>query len=236
MRGTFLQTDAAIHPGSSGGALINLRGEVIGITTAVEAAGHGIGFAIPIARVRAALAALSDPLLLRERWLGLEVADAPTGARVVSVESGGPAAAAGLRAGDLITAAGPSDLRGAFDLHLRFLGPALEQRVAVTGADGRLRTARLVAGPPPWTSGLRVRLGALVRPAADGALVTEVVEGGPAPTIGLRRGDVILRAGATPLDGARALWSLVQPLPEGAPVAVTVRRDGREYRGELKIR
>lgn len=248
MAGDFLQTDAAIHPGSSGGPLVDLQGELIGITTAVEATGHGIGFAIPIGRVRRVLAALASPLALQERWLGLELDDAPRGggARVVAVDAGGPAEGAGLRAGDVITSAGADVVRGAFELHVRYLdlpddAPAL--RLAVTGADGVRRGARLAAGPPPWTAGLRERLGLMARRPAQGAgLAVILVDAeGPAQSIGLRPGDVIVRVGpargpGAEVEDARVLWSAVRALPSRAPLGVTVRRAGREYWGELLLR
>lgn len=248
MAGDFLQTDAAIHPGSSGGPLVDLSGGLIGITTAVEATGHGIGFAIPIARVRRVLAALSSPLALRERWLGLELDDAPraAGARVVVVERGGPAEAAGLRQGDVITSAGADEVRGAFELHARYLDrpdDAPPLRLAVTGADGVRRGARLAAGAPPWTAGLRARLGLMARRPAEGAgLAVVLVDAeGPAQTIGLRPGDVIVRVGpargpGAEVEDARVLWSAVRTLPSAAPLGVTVRRAGREYWGELRLR
>ncbi|MCO5166901.1 MAG: PDZ domain-containing protein [Planctomycetes bacterium] len=242
----FIQTDATIHPGSSGGALVDLAGEVIGIIVAMEADAPGVGFAIPVARVRQVLAALSSPLTLRERWLGLEVEDAPDdgGARVVSVAPGSPAEAAGLRPGDVITSAGPIDVRTAFDLHARFLGPKpLPVRLAVQGADGQRRGARLAPAPPPWSAGLRARLGVSLRgaPSGGGLLVEAVDPGGPAEAIGIREGDLLVGVGpergpSTPADEPRALWDTVGELPPGRLLGVTIRRAGRQYWGELKLR
>lgn len=241
----FLQTDAAIHPGSSGGPLVDLTGAVIGITTAVEQDAPGVGFAIPTTRARRVLAALSSPLLLRNRWLGLEVDDAPgAGARVVAVVPGGPAEAAGLRPGDVIISAGPLEVATAFHLHARFLGDeARPVRLAWIGADGVRRGAQLSATPPPWTSGLRRRVGIAVRRAAStaGLLIDAVDPGSPAAVIGLKPGDRLVRIGGqgdrTPdLENADALWAVVQGLHAGAPLGVTVVRAGREYWGEMRIR
>lgn len=242
----FLQTDATIHPGSSGGPLVDLSGDVIGIVIAVGAETAGVGFAIPVARVRQVLAALSSPLTLRDRWLGLEVEDAPgdAGARVVTIEAGGPADAAGLRPGDVITSAGPVEVRTAFDLHVRFLGPKVQAvRLAVQGPDGQRRGARLAPAAPPWATGLRARLGASLRRATQGAgLEVEAVdEGGPAAAIGLRPGDLVVgfgpeRAPVRASDDLRALWAEVDALPPGRLLGVTIRRAGRQYWGELRLR
>ena len=111
----FIQTDASINPGNSGGPLFNLRGEVIGINTAIHAEGQGIGFAIPANQVRDALQQLRATGTVQRGKLGLafqpvtdEIAramgmDRPHGALVTDVEVNGPAARAGLESGDLIT-------------------------------------------------------------------------------------------------------------------------------------
>ncbi len=117
-----LQTDAAINPGNSGGPLLNIRGEVVGINTAIVANGQnegniGIGFAIPINLVRDLLPQLRAGKVVRGR-IGVTVADVPnvpkdfyvelglktrTGAAVNSVSKDGPAAKAGIEPGDVIT-------------------------------------------------------------------------------------------------------------------------------------
>jgi len=103
----LLQTDAPINPGNSGGPLLDLDGRVVGVNTAVNSEGYGLGFAIPASAVRAELSALSRQHLKAKGWLGAEVAAAPTkpaasGATVVAVLPGSPAQAAGLRPGDVI--------------------------------------------------------------------------------------------------------------------------------------
>ena len=68
----FLQTDASINPGNSGGPLINVRGEVIGINTAINAAGSGIGFAIPIDMVKEMLPDLKREGRFVRSWIGIK--------------------------------------------------------------------------------------------------------------------------------------------------------------------
>lgn len=114
----MLQTDTAINPGNSGGPLLNIRGEVIGINTAIISTGPtagnvGIGFAVPMNVVRELLPQLEEGRVTRGR-IGVQVTnvprdaaaalglDAPRGALVAVVEPGGPAARAGVKPGDVI--------------------------------------------------------------------------------------------------------------------------------------
>jgi serine protease Do len=115
----FIQTDASINPGNSGGPLLNLKGEVIGINTAIfsQSGGSvGIGFAIPINMVKRVVDQLVDKGKVVRGWLGVslqplsaELADSlgvpgKQGAVVASTMPGGPAAAAGLQQNDVILA------------------------------------------------------------------------------------------------------------------------------------
>jgi len=111
----LIQTDCAINPGNSGGALVNIRGEVIGINTIVESQAQGIGFAIPIDTALSVANELKRFGHVKRPWLGFIVTTNSTpfanyynlpniaGAVAVKVPPGGPAADAGLRAGDVIT-------------------------------------------------------------------------------------------------------------------------------------
>lgn len=115
----FIQTDAAVNPGNSGGALVNMRGQLVGVNTAIFSRGggsNGIGFAIPSEMVKRVVdAAMNEGTFVRP-WLGLaaqsvsfDMAKAqglsrPIGVMVTEVYDGGPADKAGLRRGDLVTA------------------------------------------------------------------------------------------------------------------------------------
>ena len=111
-----IQTDAAINPGNSGGPLFNTAGQVIGVNSQIESpnasgsgqAGNvGIGFAIPADTVRSVVAQLRASGKASHAYLGVSTQDASgAGAQVAQVTSGGPAAAGGLRAGDVITSVG----------------------------------------------------------------------------------------------------------------------------------
>jgi len=112
----FIQTDASINPGNSGGPLLNLRGEVVGVNTAIVAAGQGIGFAIPINMVRRVVDQLVAQGKVVRGWLGVSVQPLSLelaqslglkevgGALVAAAAPGSPAAAAGLQQNDVIIA------------------------------------------------------------------------------------------------------------------------------------
>jgi S1-C subfamily serine protease len=109
----FIQTDASINPGNSGGPLLNVRGEVIGINTAIVASGQGIGFAIPINMARKVMDDLVKKGKVTRGWLGVGIQPlTPELAKSFGVSGEGvlinqvmpksPAEAAGLKVGDLI--------------------------------------------------------------------------------------------------------------------------------------
>src|SRR5580693_8022707 len=118
----FIQTDASINPGNSGGPLFNLRGQVIGINTAINPQGKGIGFAIPIDAVRQVLPQLVASGHVSRGRLGVLIQgmdedlaralgmDRPHGALVEDVEAGSPAEKAGIKSGDVIVAVDGQDV------------------------------------------------------------------------------------------------------------------------------
>ncbi len=118
-----LQTDAAINPGNSGGPLVNLQGELVGISTAIESEAQGIGFAIPSAVVETAVASLISKGRVTRAYLGVETTEmTPAIARQLGVEfrpsivvlravSGTPAGRAGLQQGDLLVKLGGEKVR-----------------------------------------------------------------------------------------------------------------------------
>ena len=139
-----IQTDAALNPGNSGGALGDSRARVVGINTAV--AGIGLGLAVPVnATTRRIVSALMREGRVRRAYLGLVVAPAPvapawrprlggrhTGLRVASVVTGGPADRAGLRPGDLLLTAGGHEVATAQDLQRLMFAEAIGRPLSIT--------------------------------------------------------------------------------------------------------
>ncbi len=111
----FIQTDASINPGNSGGPLFNMRGEVVGLNTAIVAGGQGIGFATPINMVKDVLVQLKDKGKVTRGWIGVAVQELTPdiaakfglkdtkGVLISSVTAGDPAEQAGLKVGDVLT-------------------------------------------------------------------------------------------------------------------------------------
>jgi serine protease Do len=141
----LIQTDAAINSGNSGGPLVSLSGQVVGINTALIPSAHGIGFAVSANSARPVLEALMQTGRIVRPWLGLQAvsvtpqvafaSDLPVerGALVVKVEPGGPAATAGVRPGDVIAGLAGAEVRDLHDYHellrRRPIGHAVEVTV-----------------------------------------------------------------------------------------------------------
>jgi serine protease Do len=136
----FIQTDASINPGNSGGPLLNLKGEVVGINSAIFSQGGGnigIGFAIPIDMAKSIVTQLKDKGKVTRGWLGVAIQSVtpelaksfglkePTGALVAEVTKDGPAEKAGLERGDVIVAFNGTPVKDSHEL------PALVARTPV---------------------------------------------------------------------------------------------------------
>lgn len=124
----FIQTDASINPGNSGGPLFNLKGEVIGINTAIIAGGQGIGFATPINMAKEILIQLKEKGKVTRGWIGVTIQDVTPelaqsfglkekqGALVSSVSKGDPADKAGIKSGDIIVEFDNKEIKEVNDL------------------------------------------------------------------------------------------------------------------------
>ena len=158
----FIQTDASINPGNSGGPLFNLRGEVIGINTAIVPRGQGIGFAIPSSLAGSLIDTLRSEGRVIRGWLGIvpqpldkELARAfgvknKEGALVANVQPDSPADKAGLKAGDVIIKMGKKKLKNARQIYtdVATLKPGQIVRFVIL-RDGRKKTLSVKMGKRP---------------------------------------------------------------------------------------
>jgi serine protease Do len=201
----FIQTDASVNPGNSGGPLVNVQGEMIGVTTALLGGAQGIGFAIPVDRVRR----IVDDLLrfgeVRPVWIGVrgrtltsgeEGLETPRGFRVRSVAPDSPADRAGVKAGDMVVSVDgtPIDSKEAFQTALSTKGPGRPLKLLLRSRSGERSVTVTGRTPPPGigTRILREDIGMTVRAGSGGLRISVVDRNGPAARAGLESGDVLL--------------------------------------------
>jgi putative serine protease PepD len=150
-----IQTDAAINHGNSGGPLLNMSGEVVGVTTQIESdsgGNEGVGFAVPSNTIKSVASKLVNGQKVEHPYLGVFVQTPQnrTGAQVAQVKSGSPAAAAGLKAGDVITSFDGETLQGPDDLTAAVATKAPGDKVSVTYVrDGNTKTTQVTIGTRP---------------------------------------------------------------------------------------
>jgi S1-C subfamily serine protease len=150
-----IQTDAALNPGNSGGPLLNSRGEVIGVNTAVILSAQGICFAIGInvakfvasrlirdgRIIRSYIGVAGQAVPLHRRVVRYHGLETESGVRVVGVEPNSPAAAAGLREGDIVVAFGGKSVGSVDDLHRMLTGEQVGRRSEVVVIRGTEKLA-----------------------------------------------------------------------------------------------
>jgi Do/DeqQ family serine protease len=252
----LIQTDASINPGNSGGPLLNTRGEVVGINTAMVSGGQGIGFAIPINTVLEIERELARTGTIRRGWLGVgiqlltsELAESfgvkgEKGVLVNRVVPDSPASAGGLRRGDIVISFGGTRVAGVkefqkmvagvspgSDVPLEILRSGKRMRVTVKLAELESPAPRAVTRKAPLDAwGLSVMaLPAEVARSLDvegGVEVQDVDPSGPAGKGGVREGDILLRINSNSVTGPDSYRRMLGKLPRGQMVSVLVGRDG----------
>jgi Do/DeqQ family serine protease len=245
----FIQTDASINPGNSGGPLLNIYGEVVGINTAIVAAGQGIGFAIPINLARLIAQQLMETGQVTRGWLGVSIQpltrelaesfglDTLAGALINQVLPGSPAEAAGVRRGDILVAFDGREVRGVRELQLMVastpVGKTVQLEVLRGGKRQKLPVTIVAqdqpatAGAPPATTrDKESALGLTVVPAEDGegVLVEEVDPGGQAAAAGVRPGDQILAINKDEVRDLASFHSAVRKAQTGKHIVLLLRR------------
>jgi Do/DeqQ family serine protease len=224
----FIQTDAAINPGNSGGALVDLAGKLVGVNTAIfsrSGGSQGVGFAIPANMVQVVLmSAKSGGSAVKRPWLGAklqavtpEIADSmslrrPAGALISSVVANGPAAKAGLKAGDVIISVEgqPVDDTNAFDYRFATrplggtaklvalrAGKEVAVSIALQTAPETPREEITIRSRSPFSGAKVANLSPAladelqVQNADSGVVIVDVDNGSYASNLGFQRGDVI---------------------------------------------
>ncbi|MFT5197947.1 MAG: serine protease Do [Planctomycetota bacterium] len=233
----LIQTDASINLGNSGGPLLNIHGEMIGINTVMNTAAENIGFAIPVDRIREVLTEHLFPNA-QSAWLGFDF-ELGTDFRVAKVWEGSPAALAGICQGDRIISMGGKVLTDQSSLlKAGFLVRPYTNIEILTETEPGKRIAKQMT---PWNrvEGLIWEDFGLTTELKPGnrhnyVLVDQVRMGGPAEDLGLKRGDWLRAAGfQTPGQVRRSiefrnhkdLVRLSGALPDGGEVDLEIYRD-----------
>jgi Do/DeqQ family serine protease len=254
---SFIQTDASINPGNSGGPLLNVDGEVIGVNTAIVAAGQGIGFSIPINMAKDVMSQLIARGRVVRGWLGIVIQDVTEelgasfgvsenqGVLVSDVMPGGPAERAGLRPGDVITELSGAPITEVPDLQKRIAAVSPGESVTLRGLrDGQSVSITVTVGEMPGeetvlAAGAERALGLVVEPvqpelaeqlglpAPRGVVVTEVEVESPAGKAGLRPGDVVLEIDRKPVDDVAGFQRVVAGAEPGTSLRLYVQRLGQ---------
>jgi len=262
--GGFIQTDAAINQGNSGGALVDARGEVVGINTFLispSGAFSGMGFAIPSQVAQPVVDSLIRNGKVEHAYLGVAIEDITPensqffamknndGAVVTQVEEDSPAAKAGLKIDDVITAVDGHSVSDAGQLQiaigakhpgdklqLNVLREGKEMNVPVTlaelnGHDAEQPAEATHQGKARWGLGLQDLTPELRRQlqapgSLQGAVIGRVAPGSSADEAGLQQGDVILQVNHQSVKSAADVQHALSSVPQGKDALVLVWSNG----------
>ena len=260
----FLQIDAPVNHGNSGGPTFNAEGEVVGVNTAIfspSGGSVGIGFAIASDVVKNVVQQLKDNGSVTRGWIGVQIQNVTadladdlglkeqTGALVAAAQKDSPAAAAGVKSGDVITAVDGETVADPHDLARRIaaLGPKKTVKLALI-RNGSPMTVDVTLGTMPVDKSANAemrnsddnggsalaRLGLTLRPARgqDGVVVAEVDPDGAAADKGMKQGDVILEVAGKLVSRPADVVEAINAAKSGGKKSVLVRvksNDGEHY-------
>jgi serine protease Do len=260
----FLQIDAPVNHGNSGGPTFNAEGEVVGVNTAIfspSGGSVGIGFAIASDVVKNVVQQLKDNGSVTRGWIGVQIQNVTadladdlglkeqTGALVAAAQKDSPAAAAGVKSGDVITAVDGETVADPHDLARRIaaMGPKKTVKLAII-RNGSPMTIDVTLGTMPVDKSANAetrnsddnggsalaKLGLTLRPAhgQDGVVVAEVDPDGAAADKGLKQGDVILEVAGKLVNRPADVAEAIDAAKSGGKKSVLVRvksNDGEHY-------
>ena len=252
----FIQTDASINPGNSGGPLLNIKGEVIGINTAIINYAQSIGFSIPSNMVKHVVEQLVEHGEVHRGWLGVGIdpvseevakrAKVQVGEGVIinSVFEGDPADMAGLKVGDIILKIGGSEINspnsmirviGAITpgqtINLDILRDGKPKLVPVKLESRKKRTTQLATLSPMRSSGLGFTVVNSEKGSKlpGGALVSQVDPESHAALKGLRSGDLIVAVNGENVENQHEFDGLVGKIQQGSAVFLLIWRNDKKF-------
>ncbi|MCZ6639812.1 MAG: DegQ family serine endoprotease, partial [Candidatus Dadabacteria bacterium] len=262
----FIQTDASLNPGSSGGPLFNLKGEVVGVNTAIVARGQGIGFAIPIDMVEFVIEQLKSGGKVVRGWLGVyvqkvtpEIASSfglneDEGALVSDLAPDSPAEKAGIIRGDVIVEYDGQKVNDVSDLTnmAAVTPPGTEVSVKVI-QDGKTKNMKVKLEEFPDQEAqvkdeVRKSLGLTVRQLTpkivkrfnidhdEGVIIADVDQGSVAGYAGLKPGDIILEINKKPINTLANYSAVLEDVKPGDTALFLVKRGNNTIYAALRIR
>ncbi len=260
----FIQTDASINPGNSGGPLLNIYGEVIGINTAIIAAGQGIGFAIPINMAKNIINQIIEKGKIERSWLGVgiqkltpELAESMNikikeGVLVNRVYENSPAEKAGLKEGDVIIECNGRKLEDPSDLQKIVIsvpvGSNLELKVIREGKERiiNVKTEKMPddekiekAEVAKNILGIKVRemLPSEKKNAfyKSGVVVTDVEPNSPADSAGIQENDIIFTINQKVIKSVNDFNQIVKKLRKGSIINLFLQRGNQTFYLAIRI-
>jgi len=262
----FIQTDASLNPGNSGGPLFNLKGDVVGVNTAIVARGQGIGFAIPIDMAEFVIEQLKSNGKVVRGWLGVyvqkvtpEIASSfglkeEEGALVSDLAPDSPAEKAGIIRGDIIVEYDGQKVDDVSDLTnmAAVTAPGTEVDVKVI-QDGKAKTVKVTLQEFPEQEAqaedeVRKSLGLTVRQLTpkivkrfkisqdEGVIIAGVDQGSTAGDAGLKPGDIILDVNKQPIKTLADYSAALGDLNPGDTALFLVKRGDNTIYAALRIK
>ena len=260
----FLQTDAAINPGNSGGPLFNMKGEVIGINTAIIAQGQNIGFTIPINLAKELLPQLKAGKIVRG-WLGVMIQDITPdlaksfglkeakGVLISDVTEGSPAAKAGLKRGDVVKGFDGHEVENAHTLS-RLVAATQPDRKAKVDIirDGKEKSIEVTIGTMPqkvegqlpekataWGLSVQDITPELAQqlglnPDEQGVVISGVAPGSPAEEAGLQPGDVVKEVNRQEIHNLNDYNQALEKAKQDKSLLLVIKRGGTTHFVVLK--
>jgi serine protease Do len=262
----YIQTDAPINPGNSGGPLVNIRGEVVGVNTFIvsQSGGNdGLGFAVPSATARTVFRQLKQFGMMRRQEVGMSLQTITPGMAIAlglvkdygvivsDVWPGGPAEAAGLKVGDILTSVDgqPADNLPSVNYYFRLRDSTDNVQLAVLrgGADQKLSIATVeqrsefdsvsaLADPEknlvPELGILGVEIDARIAAGATGlrdpyGIIVVARAAGPGSEVPLLPRDVIRTLNRKQMSTLQGLRDALRSVTPGSPVTLQIQREGR---------
>ncbi|MEE9196644.1 MAG: DegQ family serine endoprotease [bacterium] len=252
----FIQTDASINPGNSGGPLLNTSGEVVGVNTAIVAAGQGIGFATPSNITRRVIEDLRTKGSVVRGWLGVVIQrmspdlaksfglEENTGALVAEIVEDSPAQKAGIKRGDVIIKFNGAEIKTMDVLPRRVAATRPGKKATVTILrDGKKKSLKVTIGTLEEKKIAKARfaeeeLGITVQEITrdlaehfdletrEGVIVSDVDRSGPAWEGGIRRGDIVLEVNRQTIKTMKDYRQALKKYAGEGTVLLLVRRGG----------